>query len=104
MRFNSFFLISHVFSFDRQAYHAVLAINTDDLNFDFFIHFQRVTGIFYLVTTDLGGLESTFNTFSQGNHRSLGIDFFNGTFNDTVLIVFSNIVIEGIIFQLLDTQ
>src|SRR5690606_38356037 len=87
-----------------QVDHAVLAINTDDLGFNFFAFLQNVTRVFNAVTADFGGLQYCFNFFVQGNGGAFGVNRRHGTLNDGALVVQLNELGKRIAFQLLDAQ
>src|SRR5690554_983285 len=101
---HGFLLVLDVLGLDRQADDAGLAVNTDDLGFDFVADVQHVARIFNAVTADFGGLQGTFDVVTQGNYRTLGVNFLDGTGNDAAFLVQGNEVGERIVFQLLDTQ
>src|SRR5690606_32835349 len=48
--------------------------------------------------------QGTFDVVTQGNYRTLGVNFLDGTGNDAAFLVQGNEVGERIVFQLLDTQ
>ena len=55
---DGFFLFSIVFRLDRELDYAALAINADDLGFNFLAFFQNVARVFNAVTADFGGFQS----------------------------------------------
>src|SRR5690554_267466 len=79
---HGFLLVLDVLGLDRQADDAGLAVNTDDLGFDFVADVQHVARIFNAVTADFGGLQGTFDVVTQGNYRTLGVNLLDGTGND----------------------
>src|SRR5690606_18852379 len=99
-----FFLVFLVFSLDRQADDTALAVNADDLGFNFVADVQHVARIFNAVTADFGGFQSTFDLVSQGDYSALGVNFLDGTGDDGAFLVQRNEVGERIVFQLLDAQ
>src|SRR5690606_33280229 len=90
--------------FDRQADAAILAVNRNDLGFNFVTNFKNVARVFNFLAAQLRGLQYSFNVCSQGHNSSLGFNFFNGTFNDGAFVILGYVLREGIGFQLLDTQ
>ena len=58
-------LISLVLGTDRQAYGAVLAINAHEFGFNFVTNRQHQSGVFYAVTSSVGGTQVAFHAVSQ---------------------------------------
>src|SRR5690606_19686210 len=102
--FDGCFLVINVFGFDRQADAAILAVNRNDLGFNFVTNFKNVARVFNFLAAQLRGFQYSFNVCSQGHNSSLGFNFFNGTFNDGAFVILGYVLREGIGFQLLDTQ
>lgn len=102
--FQSLLVVFNVFGLDRQVDYAVLAIDADDLRFNFFAFFQNVTRVFNAVTADFRSLQYRLNFLVQGNGSAFGVYCRNSTLNDGALVVQLNELGERIAFQLLDTQ
>src|SRR5690606_2342658 len=103
-RSSDLLVVLNIFGLHRQVDHAVLAINADDLRFNFFAFLQNVTRVFNAVTADFRGLQYCFNFFVQGNGGAFGVNRRHGTLNDGALVVQLNELGKRIAFQLLDAQ
>ncbi len=97
-------LISLVLSADRQAYSAVLAINAHELGFNFVTNRQHQSGVFYAVTSSVGGTQVAFYAVSQFDHGTLGINLGNLTLHNSTFLVVRQVLIERVFFDLLDAQ
>src|SRR5690606_16462279 len=97
-------LVLNVFRLDGQADNAALAVDADDLGFDFVAFLQHVARIFNAVTADFGRLQRGFDIVAQIDDGALGVNFFHGTANDAALVIDGGVVGERIVFQLLDAQ
>src|SRR5690606_2186146 len=89
---------------DGQADDAALAVDADDLGFDFFAFLQHVARIFNAVTADFGGFQGRFDIVAQIDDGAFGVNFFHDATNDAALVIDGGVVGERIVFQLLDAQ
>src|SRR5690606_6915189 len=102
--FHRVLLVFDVFGLDGQADHAGLAVDADDLGFDFVAFLQHVAGVFDAVAADFGSLQDAFDVATQADHGALGVHFLDGTAHDGAFLVQGGVVGERIVFQLLDAQ
>src|SRR5690606_34826028 len=97
-------LVLNVLGLDGQADDAGLAVDADDLGFDFVAFLQHVASVFDAVTADFGSLQSRLDVVAQIDDGALGVNFLHGATHDGALVVQRHVVAERIIFQLLDAQ
>src|SRR5690606_3900575 len=89
---------------DRQLDRASLAIDVDDHSFDFVADIQHGGGVFNATGGDFGSTQVAFDVYRQGDHGALGLNRLDHTLNYAALVIGGNVVVEGVAFQLLDTQ
>src|SRR5690606_26248915 len=97
-------LVLDVLGLDGQADDAGLAVDADDLGFDFVAFLQHVAGVFDAIAADFGSLQGRFDVVAQIDDGALGVNFLHGAANDGALLVGGGVAGERIVFQLLDTQ
>src|SRR3546814_8075086 len=83
--FHRILFVFDVFGLDGQADHARLAVDADDLGFNFVAFLQHVARIFNAVTADFGSFQSGFDIVAEIDDGAFGVNFFHGTANDAAL-------------------
>src|SRR5690554_2682417 len=98
------FLFINILGLDGEVDDAVLAVDRDDLGFDFVTFVQHVTGIFHFIAADFRSFQDSFYIVSQRDGGSLGVNRLDCAFHDSALLVQLDKLRERIAVQLLDAQ
>ncbi len=98
------FLISFVFSTNRQADCTVLTVNTGELSFNVVAYVQNQSGIFNAVTGSFRSAQVTFNAVSQFYGCAFRVNCSDFTVYDCAFLVQCNPVVERIFCELFNAQ
>src|SRR5690606_34472545 len=98
------FLISFVFSTNRQADCTVLTVNTGELSFNVIANAQNQSCIFNAVTRSFGSAQVTFNAVSQFYGCAFSVNSSHFTVYDCAFLVQCNPVVERIFCELFNAQ
>lgn len=98
------FLISFVFSTNRQADCTVLTVNTGELSFNVVAYVQNQSGIFNAVTGSFRSAQVTFNAVSQFYGCAFRVNCSDFTVYDCAFLVQCNPVVERIFCELFNAR
>lgn len=98
------FLISFVFSTNRQADCTVLTVNTGELSFNVVAYVQNQSGIFNAVTGSFRSAQVTLNAVSQFYGCAFSVNCSYFTVYDCAFLVQCNPVVERIFCELFNAQ